>query len=268
LAYDLLVNLLHPSLSVEDLTGLVKNLIDTVETLTDTPVQLPCSLQKFVASAKKIVQNRLAYISIGGLKQRRQDQMHLTEAQLTFKPTINEVSRKITEDSPANRYELLYRCQRQTDEKLLQMRLDKLEKEVSACPFVPDIKAKRKPQQSAMPVNQRLYELRNAPKALGDCRTTLEKEMEHCTFRPALATKATQRPVSSAAPRGFDDSIARLRSAAKDKQEMKERLEHIPRGENYDKIRRTKPKPFSFLERTKLKREVLIYVDVNIAPGK
>lgn len=270
LAYDLLVNLLHPSLSVEDLTDLVKNLIETVETLTDTVVQLPCSLQKFVASARKLVQNRLAYISIGSLKERRREQIHQSEAHLTFKPAINEASRKLTDDqsSPTNRYELLYKKQRETNEKVLRLRLEKLEKEVSSCTFVPDVKATSKAQQSSMPVNKRLYELRNAPKSMVDSRTTLEKELEQCTFKPTLPTKQAQRAEPNSIPRGFDNSIARIRSATKDKQELKERLEYIPKGENYDRLRRSKPRPFSFMERLKPKKEVLIYVDVNIAPGK
>lgn len=33
-------------------------------------------------------------------------------------------------------------------------------------------------------------------------------------------------------------------------------------------MRQLKPKPFSFLQREKNKKNVMIYVDVNIAPGK
>mmetsp|Transcript_26623 Transcript_26623/g.47886 ORF Transcript_26623/g.47886 Transcript_26623/m.47886 type:complete len:517 (-) Transcript_26623:25-1575(-) len=270
LAYDLLVNLLHPSLSVEDLTDLVKNLIETVETLTDTAVQLPCSLQKFVSSARKLVQNRLAYISIGTLKDRQKEQIQRSEAHLTFRPEINEASRKIDDEqsSPTNRYELLYKKQQKTNEKLLRMRIEKLEKEVSSCTFVPDVKATSKSQQSFMPVNLRLYELRNAPKGVTDNKTTIEKELEQCTFKPNIAPKQPPRPASGTLPRGFDNSIARIRTATQEKQEFQKRIEHIPAGENYYKIRKMKPKPFSFMERTRPKREVLIYVDVNIAPGK
>jgi len=43
----------------------------------------------------------------------------------------------------------------------------------------------------------------------------------------------------------------------------------IPRGENYEKVRSAEFKPPSFLNRPKIKKqEALVYVDVNIGPGK
>ena len=43
----------------------------------------------------------------------------------------------------------------------------------------------------------------------------------------------------------------------------------IPRGENYEKNKEAEFRPPSFLQRPKIKREeVLVYVDVNVGPGK
>ena len=47
-------------------------------------------------------------------------------------------------------------------------------------------------------------------------------------------------------------------------------LIRIPRGEKYDKLRQSLPNPPKFLERGKTgkKEEALVYVDVNVGPGK
>ncbi len=46
-------------------------------------------------------------------------------------------------------------------------------------------------------------------------------------------------------------------------------MERIPAGENYEKLKNSEFKPPVMLERPKIKREeVLVYVDVNVGPGK
>ena len=48
-------------------------------------------------------------------------------------------------------------------------------------------------------------------------------------------------------PKGFTDTVGRMRQAQLINKRKKEQLEHIPTGENYEKVREANIQPPSFL---------------------
>ena len=102
------------------------------------------------------------------------------------------------------------------------------------------------------------------------------RELQECTFFPKtneinriedLRNMYDQAEL----PRDYYKSIGRLRVATQKQQEKKHKLEHIPTGEGYDKV---KSKPFNppscadVDRRTTRPREPFMHFDVNIGPGR
>ena len=185
-----------------------------------------------------------------------------------FKPSINSYSKLlITDDPEVPRHELLIKYQQDKEKKLLQLRLEKLNSELDSCTFNPVIL--RGPKRTVgYSASERLYQHRNIPKGVCEPRTTADKELEECTFQPFIEKPKVPKPQTEA-PRGYQETVQRMRQAIKEKQERKDLEEKIPCGENYEKLKQQKVKPFSFLERERRRdRQVLIYLDVTVAPGK
>lgn len=67
-------------------------------------------------------------------------------------------------------------------------------------------------------------------------------------------------------PNGYLKQVNRVRQAKADRDLREEKSQKRARGEEYDRLRLAKMKPPSFVE-TK-KRELLLYVDVNVTPTK
>lgn len=59
-----------------------------------------------------------------------------------------------------------------------------------------------------------------------------------------------------------------MRKAHLERISKKQEAERIPCGENYEKMRRRTVAEFSFLSRPRQKRELLVYVDVELSGGK
>lgn len=101
-----------------------------------------------------------------------------------------------------------------------------------------------------------------------------EREMENCTFEPALNHNYEHSSIRTkeffeGLPLGFKKTIERMQTGEAKRKHKQNEKEAIPRGENYEKNREADFKPPEFLKRPKIKRdEVLVYVDVNVAPGK
>lgn len=100
-----------------------------------------------------------------------------------------------------------------------------------------------------------------------------EKELSKCTFQPRINYNIDESILRNDTNfdeiKGFRKTIERLQKAEAERIQLKNAREKIPRGENYEKLRAQGFKPPSFLSRGKpQKEEVLVYVDVNVAPGK
>lgn len=99
-----------------------------------------------------------------------------------------------------------------------------------------------------------------------------QEEMRECTFRPkTLNSRRAPSPRSKPQPRNFDATVARMRSAHNQRMETRGKLENIPRGENYERLRRMGSKPFSFNCKDRVganRRPLLMFVDVNVGKGR
>eukprot|EP00928_Gymnodinium_smaydae_P061485 TRINITY_DN45542_c0_g1_i1.p1 TRINITY_DN45542_c0_g1~~TRINITY_DN45542_c0_g1_i1.p1 ORF type:complete len:512 (-),score=55.23 TRINITY_DN45542_c0_g1_i1:116-1600(-) len=99
-----------------------------------------------------------------------------------------------------------------------------------------------------------------------------QEEMRECTFKPKLT--ASRRPPSPSScgtqPRNYDATVARMRAAHRRREERKEANERVPRGENYERLRRLGTQPFScYYKDPRLARKPpIMYVDVSVGNGK
>jgi len=99
-------------------------------------------------------------------------------------------------------------------------------------------------------------------------------ELSYCTFQPKLNFKyetsdLRKQDFYQGVPNGFKKTVERLHKGEQQKVTKQAEQEKIPRGENYEKNKKSGFKPPALLSRPKVKRqEVLVYVDVSIGHGK
>lgn len=96
-----------------------------------------------------------------------------------------------------------------------------------------------------------------------------KEEMRECTFRPKLLpSRRTSSPIPQ--PRNFETTVARMRSAHRQRVKEYEESNHIPCGENYERLRRLGMQPFSsyFKDKASARQPPLMYVDVNVGRGR
>lgn len=99
-----------------------------------------------------------------------------------------------------------------------------------------------------------------------------QEEMRECTFKPRILS-SRQRPPSPSCrrqPRNFESTVARMRTAQRRRQECRDACERVPRGENYERLRRLGTQPFScyYKDRTPQRKPALMYVDVTVGHGR
>lgn len=96
-----------------------------------------------------------------------------------------------------------------------------------------------------------------------------KEEMRECTFRPKLLPTRRNSISSAPQPRNFETAVARMRSANRQRVQRREEVEHVPCGENYERLRRLGARPFSCYFKDKAMRQpALMYVDVNVGNGR
>jgi len=205
------------------------------------------------------------------------------------------------------RYDVLHEHHKYIKTKKHENLEQKIEQEMANCTFKPTITEYKKPAKSGNQTNANasinlselrysqlinqdlskakrhdlLYEVarvqkeKQQQKAYEIRRQEEEEELAKCTFKPKITPLSEESPTkfqtyqNSGAPKGYKKAIERLQVSNRIKEEKKAEREHIPRGENYEKLRNSEFKPPSFLSRPKTKKqEALVYVDVNIGPGK
>jgi len=117
--------------------------------------------------------------------------------------------------------------------------------------------------------NQHKIKQKKEEEAQLDAMEKQIKELESCTFKPEINSTPNQYVASKPIPKGYDKTVGRLRYALDENKKKKEALEKVPAGENYDKLRNEKVKPFTFLTKEKKhKHPPFVYVDVNVGPGR
>jgi len=95
-----------------------------------------------------------------------------------------------------------------------------------------------------------------------------QEEMRECTFKPKLCGRRPASPRPQ--PRNFEAAVDRMRSAHKKRIERQAEDERIPKGENYERLRRLGAQPFACASKTRSRdrREPLMYVDVTVRQGR
>jgi len=123
--------------------------------------------------------------------------------------------------------------------------------------------------------HQAVFASRESTQLCQEIKSLREKEeMRECTFRPKMfSTRRPPSPAPAAQPRNFESAVARMRKAQFDRAAKKQAVERIPRGENYERLRRLGVQPFSLYykaqERVAAKRgPALLFVDVNVGHGR
>ena len=85
----------------------------------------------------------------------------------------------------------------------------------------------------------------------------IEEELQGCTFQPSInKVNKTHHPFSKdksieGRVKGYFKTIGRLREANEKHLENKKIKEHVPCGENYEKLKKKAPNPPQFLNRKK-----------------
>ena len=104
------------------------------------------------------------------------------------KDSISTPQRSVTSVA-SSRAESLYSQQWEKQEKIAVQKRLKLQEEMKDCTFKPNLVAKTTKQRASTDITDRLYSLRNAPKNISDARTSIDKELELCSFHPFVPYK-------------------------------------------------------------------------------
>lgn len=189
---------------------------------------------------------------------RHQKTLRTVEADLTFNPKLCKQSEILNSNKYKNveeRINGMINSKKQAELQTFVLKLEKQANELAECKFAPNLTANFKPKE---------YTIKN-PK---DKRSTLEKELQLCTFQPTIPRAKPKKQIATS-PRGFEDSVKRLRDAKKAKEEQKELNKKLfATGESYDRSKQLPPEPFSFMSRNKQEKQVLAYVDVKLGNCK
>ena len=104
--------------------------------------------------------------------------------------------------------------------------------------------------------------------------TREEKELENCTFHPKINTTPMRRQenesiaANNSHPKGYFEMINRMRKVNEEKRAIEEKIQKKAIGENYDKAKLMNIKPPSFVAGERIKKKLIMYIDVNITPTR
>jgi hypothetical protein len=209
------------------------------------------------------------------------------------------VERKSTSSKPQNpspvleRVEILYHKQSLKEKKIEDSRKAKEDLMYRECTFRPNLdKTGNKTTKSATSINrstisnptavvERLYEVQ---KGKYEMLTQMRedqllkkeiKELQHCTFFPKTneidrIDELRQMYQAADLPRDYYKTVGRMRNANEKNMEKKRKLEHVPVGENYEKLKNLPfmPPSCAEVEKKGRTRAPFMHFDVNIGPGK
>ena len=254
-----------------------------------------------VADFAALQRATMSYRSTRNLKEARPEEASVvSDEECTFAPEIDGHSRKLAAKARGagtarkggkNRHEQLYARAARIDEKLEQKRIEKAEAEMAEVTFKPKVNSRSStatgPGGTSMNAaahkmgERRFHHLHRAGSAArkGEAvargrgagsapRTTEEKELEHCTFKPTkFANYAPRRLQTAPAPPGYAHAVERLRRGNEEREQTEAYEEEAARKRA---ALLAKPvKPFSFLTSERVERKTpLLYMDVNLGPGR
>eukprot|EP01017_Pseudomicrothorax_dubius_P016654 TRINITY_DN1886_c0_g1_i2.p1 TRINITY_DN1886_c0_g1~~TRINITY_DN1886_c0_g1_i2.p1 ORF type:complete len:685 (-),score=193.71 TRINITY_DN1886_c0_g1_i2:1634-3688(-) len=149
--------------------------------------------------------------------------------------------------------------------------------EMSQCTFKPSLNKTGKVNETVRPnqenIFNRLYTANPVKRREEEhIAAQLEregKELDQCTFHPQVNGGRPRLYPEETTPKGYDKVVERLRYANEEAQRKKEQRERVPLGENYERLRAEKVKPFSFLgDKGSKKAAAFLYIDINVGNGK
>jgi hypothetical protein len=103
-----------------------------------------------------------------------------------------------------------------------------------------------------------------------------KKELEECTFKPDIARTASYKqvlvpPAQTSLPKGYQQVVNRMRRAKEERDDKPTAFESSLRTDAASPAsppKPTKPQPFSFELDKRKRTRPLLYMDVNLGPGK
>ncbi|KAM3131076.1 hypothetical protein pb186bvf_016774 [Paramecium bursaria] len=249
--------------------------------------------KKLVVQFRALTQNKTFSLNEDKKKQSQQEYIELKLRELTFTPKINKQSEslatqnriKYIEDKELNRslfgdsqqqlsfYDILDARNQELRQKQEIYEQIRQENEVKQCTFHPVVNNPTyhsNPQelvnrlystesiQTKQLIKQEQYKLANAMRQ--------KKEMEQCTFKPTINEGIPF--IEPEVPKDYEKVVGRMKYAQEQYRQKKEKLEHIPCGENYEKVRNQPFNPPNLITRERVKRKPIVIMDVNISSGK
>ena len=202
---------------------------------------------------------------------------------------------QIVEKERLDRVQILYHKNSVKEKKLEDIRKAKNDQITVDCPFQPNLDktasyngrsmnpaVNRSNSTSAAAIVDRLYETQKGKyEILSQIREDKQlkreiKELQHCTFFPKTneidrIDDLRQIYQNADLPRDYYKTVGRLRTANEKHMEKKRKLEHVPTGENYEKLKNLPFMPPACAEsdrRSRITRTPFMHFDVNIGPGK
>eukprot|EP00761_Pharyngomonas_kirbyi_P012813 gb/GECH01012840.1/.p1 GENE.gb/GECH01012840.1/~~gb/GECH01012840.1/.p1 ORF type:complete len:730 (+),score=182.83 gb/GECH01012840.1/:1-2190(+) len=184
-------------------------------------------------------------------------------------------------------YERLFKSYKDKEGKIQREKRQTELREMEECTFAPKINSKYKVKRKSGEKKshfEKLYEQRKKERPAGDVSSVEEKQLEECTFKPKTSKHVRKSPSSpkqnqngQKLPAGYSAAIKRLRNASKIRKEHEsqkfyaslrssENSEGSP-GENQPN-HQTFVKPFDFELEKRKRSKPLMYLDVNLGPGK
>eukprot|EP00818_Percolomonas_sp_WS_P000885 CAMPEP_0117441602 /NCGR_PEP_ID=MMETSP0759-20121206/3719_1 /TAXON_ID=63605 /ORGANISM="Percolomonas cosmopolitus, Strain WS" /LENGTH=981 /DNA_ID=CAMNT_0005233461 /DNA_START=329 /DNA_END=3274 /DNA_ORIENTATION=+ len=253
------------------------------------------------ARIKELSVNKLAYYKTSNLlKDSRAATRGPKFEEPTFAPKINNVSKNIDTRSKKRhsqpsgpRYEILFQKNNEKQYKIDRLKRSVDEKVMKECSFKPQLQTKgyRKKTKAKDASSNRFEKLysqhKKDPKVKTQYVSPEEKELANCTFQPD--TRASKQYRESLRPhssvnrtqiKGFEKQIARMKKAQKERNyvnnfydslrkeidvKWKNRMKH-----NGDEVefQPTEVKPFNFHLDQRKRSRPLLYMDVNLGPGR
>eukprot|EP00658_Telonema_sp_P-2_P077807 TRINITY_DN712_c0_g5_i1.p1 TRINITY_DN712_c0_g5~~TRINITY_DN712_c0_g5_i1.p1 ORF type:complete len:821 (-),score=236.04 TRINITY_DN712_c0_g5_i1:149-2611(-) len=247
--------------------------------------EVPEHMQRIARELGSINTTKLSYTQIGHTRaMEKSDEQQ--EAGCTFKPKINPKSEEIDNQvvrpstKPSERHELLYKKAMVTKKKKQDALLEYRDRELKGCTFKPKINkttAKLAANRGKEAKNhfEYLYKLPKKSAATREpVKSTEERELEqHCTFKPNVKKPLgkVDKPARRQVPKGYEDSINRVRQANEDRELQRRDEERFYSVQDYEenRARFQAVKPFEFaLDARKDRPKPLLIMEVNLGIGK
>ena len=218
-------------------------------------------------------ENSLAYKNIGGCNNDKYKKIiKEREKNLTFAPNIEKNDGYKTNLNKRRKnfnfntlYDRFLKKEEERQNNIKKMKTEKMKKEMKEVKQKPRISKYISNNINDEEIHEKLYNQGNYMRKKKQERIEekekeekLNLEKEFKTFRLNLNSKKNRRRMAksfdnTSKPKGFDEYIIRNRKEILNKEKLKQQIEKIPCGENYEKIRKRTITPFNITDLRKEK---------------